>query len=74
MSETISSGSGKQDRLATVRYAFRTIIWPRRKLLFVGLILIVINRLSGLILPGSSKLLIDDIITPGDTALLTPLL
>lgn len=74
MSETIRSGSEKQDRLATVCYAFRTIIWPRRKLLFVGLILIVINRLSGLVLPGSSKILIDDIITPGDTALLTPLL
>lgn len=74
MSEKIRSGSEEQDRLATVRYAFRTIIWPRRKLLFVGLILIVINRLSGLVLPGSSKILIDDIITPGDTALLTPLL
>ncbi|MGH1365243.1 MAG: ABC transporter ATP-binding protein [Calditrichia bacterium] len=74
MSDNEIGHDEKKGRLSTVRYAFKTIIWPRRKLLFVGLILIVINRLSGLVLPGASKILIDDIITPKNTELLTPLL
>ncbi len=45
--------------MATV---FKTIIWPRRKQLFLGLFLIIISRLSGLVLPGASKFLIDDVI------------
>ncbi|GAB2634129.1 ABC transporter ATP-binding protein [Belliella aquatica] len=43
-------------------HVFKTIIWPRRKQLFLGLFLIIISRLSGLILPGASKILIDDVI------------
>ena len=31
--------------------AFKTIIWPRKKLLFVGLFLIIISRASGLVTP-----------------------
>jgi len=45
---------------------FKTIIWPRKKLLFVGLLLIFISRFSGLILPGASKYLIDDVILKND--------
>ena len=45
---------------------FKTIIWPRKRLLFVGLILIVISRLASLILPGASKYLIDDVIVNKD--------
>jgi subfamily B ATP-binding cassette protein MsbA len=60
--------------LATVSYAFKTIIWPRKKLLLVGLILIIINRLSGLVLPGASKYLIDNAINQKDTQLLKLLL
>lgn len=45
---------------------FKTIIWPRKKLLFVGLVLIVISRLASLILPGASKYLIDDVIVNKD--------
>jgi len=64
----------KQQSLGSVRYVFKTIIWPRRKLLFVGLILIIINRLAGLVLPGASKFLIDNVIANGDTRLLRWLL
>ncbi len=60
----------KKQSLETVRYAFRNIIWPRKKLLLLGLVLIVLNRLSGLVLPGSSKVLIDDIIPNSDLDLL----
>ena len=49
---------------ASVRHAFREIIWPRRKLVLAGLGLILVNRLCSLVLPASSQLLIDDVIGP----------
>lgn len=60
--------------LATVRYAFRTIVWPRRRLLLAGLILVAINRLSGLVLPGAGKFLIDNAIEHSDFRLMTIIL
>ena len=64
--------SAKKTRFssASLRYAFKEIIWPRKYLLLVGLVLIIINRLSGLVLPGSSKYLIDEVIAKGDQTLL----
>ena len=50
----------------SISSVFKTIVWPRRKLLFVGLVLIVISRLASLILPGASKYLIDDVIVNKD--------
>ena len=52
---------------------FRDLIWPRRRLLGLGLLLVTVNRLAGLILPGSMKFLIDDIIEPANASLLLPL-
>jgi ABC-type bacteriocin/lantibiotic exporter with double-glycine peptidase domain len=49
------------------------IIGPRRKILLVGLLVVFINRLAGLILPASSKLLIDDVLTAGKREMLLPL-
>ena len=57
-----------------VRYAFQTIIWPRRKLVLVGLVLIIINRIASLALPGSTKYLMDNVIAKGDIELLNMLL
>ncbi len=54
----------------TLLQVFKTIIWPRKNILFVGLILIVISRLSGLILPGATKYLLDDVIAKGDMYML----
>jgi ABC-type multidrug transport system fused ATPase/permease subunit len=56
------------------RYVFKTIIWPRRKLLSLGLMLIVINQLSALVLPWSSKSLMDDVIANKDLDRLKELL
>src|SRR5687767_13911399 len=58
----------------TFRHVFKTIIWPRKKLLFVGLILIVISRVAGLVLPGSTKYLMDNVIAKGDLEVLKILL
>ncbi|MEM6816386.1 MAG: ABC transporter ATP-binding protein [Bacteroidota bacterium] len=47
-----------------VSNVFKTVIWPKRKILLVGLVLIILNRLSALILPWKSKSLVDEVI-PG---------
>ncbi|UTW66594.1 ABC transporter ATP-binding protein [bacterium SCSIO 12643] len=54
----------------SISNVFKTIVWPRRKLLFVGLILIVISRLASLVLPGASKYLIDDVVVNKDIDML----
>jgi|TARA_B110000438_G_scaffold276253_1_gene297864 ABC-type multidrug transport system fused ATPase/permease subunit len=56
------------------RWAFKEFIWPRRKIVFLGLFLIIIRSLSGLVLPYSSKNLIDEVIPSKDTNALTLLL
>ena len=59
---------------ASLRHVFHEIIWPRRKLVAVGLLLILLNRLAGLVLPASTKYLVDDVIAGGDLDLLYQLL
>ena len=50
----------------TIGSVFKTIIWPRKNLLLVGLLLIIISRLASLVLPGASKYLMDDVIVNND--------
>ena len=50
----------------TMAKAFKTIIWPRRKLVLIGLLLIVVRSLSGLILPWQSKILLDEVVPNKD--------
>jgi subfamily B ATP-binding cassette protein MsbA len=50
------------------------LIRPRRGLLALGLVLMVINRVSGLVLPASTKFLIDDVIGKEQAEMLMPLL
>lgn len=54
----------------TLKQVFKDIIWPRKNILFVGLILIVISRAAGLVLPYSTKMLLDDIIPNDNYSLL----
>ncbi|MEQ8337457.1 MAG: ABC transporter transmembrane domain-containing protein, partial [Cyclobacteriaceae bacterium] len=54
----------------SIGHVFRTIVWPRRKIIAIGLVLIVISRLASLILPGASKYLIDDVIANSDLDML----
>jgi ABC-type multidrug transport system fused ATPase/permease subunit len=46
----------------TIGHVFKTIIWPRKKLLFIGLILIIISRAAGLVPPWATKPFMDDIL------------
>lgn len=47
-------------------WAFKEYIWPRRKIVFIGLVLIILKSLAGLIIPLQTKTLIDDIIPNSD--------
>jgi ABC-type multidrug transport system fused ATPase/permease subunit len=49
------------------------LIKPRRGLLAVGLLLMAINRVSGLVLPASTKYFIDNVILHKQVGLLTPI-
>lgn len=61
-----SENKDKSKPKVTMKQAFKTIIWPRRNLVFIGLILIVIRSLSGLVLPWQSKVLLDDVVPNKD--------
>ncbi len=50
------------------------LVRPRRGLLALGFVLMLINRLSGLVLPASTKFLVDDILIAGNLSLLVPLI
>jgi len=56
------------------RWAFKEFIWPRRKIVSLGLFLILVRSLSGLVLPYASKTLIDEVIPSKDTDALIYLL
>jgi ABC-type multidrug transport system fused ATPase/permease subunit len=66
MSHSRSTQKSKEKSKVTLATAFKTIIWPRRNLVFIGLILIVISRLASLVLPWKSKVLLDDVIPNQD--------
>lgn len=50
------------------KWAFREYIWPRKKIVLVGLVLIIIRSLSGMVLPYASKTLMDNIIPSKDVS------
>jgi ATP-binding cassette, subfamily B, putative efflux pump len=51
----------------------RELIWRYRGRLALGFGIMLINRLAGLVLPGSSKILIDRVLKAGESSLLLPL-
>ncbi|MGY3795381.1 ABC transporter ATP-binding protein [Aquimarina sp. 433] len=73
MKSTTKETSKKKPKVSIIT-AFKTIIWPRKNLVFIGLILIVFNRIAGLILPWKSKALLDEVIPSKDLGLLYELL
>lgn len=48
------------------KWAFKEYIWPRKKIVLIGLILIIIRSLAGMVLPFASKTLMDDIVPSKD--------
>jgi subfamily B ATP-binding cassette protein MsbA len=61
------------ERLRELWPDIRELVRPRRKLLALGFLLMAISIPCGLVLPGSTKYLIDDVIGKKNTGMLLPL-
>jgi len=71
-----TTGPGGKKRQPTLRDVWpqlRELVLPRRKILGLGLLLMIVNRLCGLVLPLSTRTLIDTVIGKHRMDLLTPL-
>jgi subfamily B ATP-binding cassette protein MsbA len=75
----IQTTSDTPAKPAKQRFAWKLLpdIWalikPRRGILALGFVLMAINRLSGLILPATTKYLVDNVFLKHQTSLLAPI-
>lgn len=60
----------KKKKKVSFSWAFQEYIWPRKKMLGVGLILIVLRSAAGLVVPGATQVLIDDVVPDKDMGML----
>lgn len=58
------------NKKVSILTAFKTIIWPKRKLVLLGLLLIAISKAASFVAPIASKHLIDDVIVNKDVDML----
>ncbi len=58
--------STKKKHKVSILTAFKTIIWPRRSMVFLGLFLIVISKVASFVAPLSLKIFMDEIIPNKD--------
>jgi subfamily B ATP-binding cassette protein MsbA len=68
-----SARASKPERLWDLLPEVWALVRPRRALLAGGFLLMAINRVAGLVLPGSTKFLVDDVIGQRAVDLLLPL-
>ncbi|QAA82137.1 ABC transporter ATP-binding protein [Aequorivita sp. H23M31] len=52
----------------------KSIIWPQRKILLFGVILIILNKAATLVLPGVFKYFVDDVVIQKDPSILNKIL
>jgi subfamily B ATP-binding cassette protein MsbA len=64
----------KAQRLRALLPDIKALVAPRKGILALGMVLMAVNRVSGLVLPASTKWLIDDVIGKRHTEMLLPLL
>src|SRR6476659_4798042 len=71
----VTAGAAKtKNKLTTAAWKeAKALIWARKGRLSLGLALMLINRLAGLVLPATSKYLIDDVIGKHRAEMLMPL-
>jgi ABC-type multidrug transport system fused ATPase/permease subunit len=62
-----------QERLRAMVPDLWRLVRPRRWLLLGGLALMAVNRVAGLVLPASTKYLVDDVLSKGRRELLLPI-
>ena len=58
------------EKKVSILTAFKTIIWPKRKLVLLGLLLIAISKAASFVSPIASRYLIDDVIVKKDLNML----
>jgi ABC-type multidrug transport system fused ATPase/permease subunit len=79
MATTATTGAENAPKQAKKKIKWQSLpeIWellhPRRGMLVLGLVLVSINRVAGLILPGSSKYLFDNVLDKHQVNLLLPI-
>src|SRR5205807_841928 len=73
MSTAISKPEKKRITPTAAWRDARELIWTHRHRLALGMAVMIVNRLMGLVLPASSKYLIDDVILKHRSELLIPL-
>jgi ABC-type multidrug transport system fused ATPase/permease subunit len=68
-----TSKKSSSERLRELWPDIREMMRPRRRVLAIGFLLMFINKVCSLVLPGSTKFLIDNVINKHQTSLLVPL-
>jgi ABC-type multidrug transport system fused ATPase/permease subunit len=69
-----AAGAAKKKKLTSAAWQeAKALIWARRGRLGLGIALMLVNRISGLVLPATSKYLIDDVVGNRRADLLMPL-
>ena len=68
-----TSKKSSSERLRELWPDIREMMRPRRRVLAVGFLLMFINKICSLVLPGSTKFLIDNVINKHQTQWLVPL-
>src|ERR1051325_909662 len=64
--------TGKQ-KVKSAWPLIKELIAPRKALLVLGLVLMAINRVAGLVLPASTKWLVDNVMVKHQNQLLLPI-
>jgi ABC-type multidrug transport system fused ATPase/permease subunit len=72
-SSSIEPSSKKKVSASAAWREARELIWAHRRRLGLGLVLMLVSRLAGLVLPASSKWLIDEVVGKQRTELLMPI-
>src|SRR6266849_7934291 len=73
------NSAGVQTKPAKPKHAWKLLpdVWalikPRRGILALGFVLMAMNRVSGLILPATTKYLVDNVFLKHQSNLLTPI-
>jgi subfamily B ATP-binding cassette protein MsbA len=73
MSTAITKPEKKRITAATAWRDARELIWAHRYRLALGMFLMIVNRLAGLVLPSSSKYVIDEVVIKHRSQMLIPL-
>ncbi len=73
MIPTVTKAAGVT-RLKSLLPEVWDLMRPRRGILAIGFVLMVVNRVSGLVLPASTKYLVDDVVGRKQIHLLVPLI